>query len=237
MPATVVTETLERRLVARRLYPVVVGIILAAGAIAAGLGVDYTEGSWAERIDRAVDGPVVARYGDRGHQRLVHGLAYLGSTAPILLATSALVIAMLALGRLRAAVFAVLGPSFAILITDAVLKPWVDRIQPGQAYPSGHATAFCAVAFVVVVLALDQRPRRLPRSVQVIVCGGALMLVGCVIVGLVAAQYHVATDTIGGLCVALVTVLTLALVIDGIADRRVKHRLDNRTDESHHAVG
>jgi membrane-associated phospholipid phosphatase len=235
MLATVVTEALERRLVARRMYPGVVAGILAAAAVATGLGVDYTTGSWAERIDVAVDGRVIARFG--GDVGLVRGVADLGGPVPVLLAVSALVIAMLGLGRLRGALLAVMAPAVASLITEAILKPLVGRIHLGQAYPSGHATGICSVAFVVVVLALDQQPRRLPRPVQTIVFGGALVLVGCVSVALVAAQYHVATDTIGGVCVALVTVLTLAVVIDEVADRRTRHRLDNRTGASHHAVG
>jgi membrane-associated phospholipid phosphatase len=235
MVATAPPDGFERRLVARRLYPVVIGAVLAAGAVVTALGVHYTPGSWAERIDRTVDPQLITRFG--GHVGLVRGLSDLGSAAPVLLATSALAIAMLALGRLRAALLAVLAPSTATLLTEAVLKPLVGRIQAGQAYPSGHATAFCAVAFAGVVLALDQRPRRLPRLAQVIVCGAALGLVGCVSVALVAAQYHFASDTIGGVGVALATVLTLAILIDGLAYRRVTRRLDNRMGESHHAVG
>jgi membrane-associated phospholipid phosphatase len=235
MQATVVTEALERRLVSRRLYPAVVGGVLIAAALATGLGVDYSAGSWAERIDRAVDGRLVARFSD--HVGLARGLADLGGPGPVLLAVSALVIAMLALGRLRGALLAAIAPAVATLITEAILKPLVGRIQLGQAYPSGHATGFCAVAFVVVVLALDQRPGRLPRPVQLIVCSGALLLVGCVCIALVAAHYHFATDVIGGVCVALVTVLTLAVVIDGVADRRTKHRPHNRMGERHHAAG
>jgi hypothetical protein len=217
MVATVVRERLERRLVARRLYPVVVGTIVFAVAIATGLGVDYSAGSWAERIDRAADGRLIDRLG--GHVGLLRGLSDLGGVAPVLLATSALVIVMLTLGRMRGVLLAVVGPSVAIVMTDGILKPLVGRIHPGQAYPSGHATAFCAVAFVVVVLTLDQRPRRLSRAVQVIVCGAELGLVGGVSVALVAAQYHFASDVVGGVCVALATVLTSALVIDWFADR------------------
>ncbi|MCW2645369.1 MAG: hypothetical protein JWP07_1478 [Pseudonocardiales bacterium] len=234
MLTAVVTESLERRLVSRRLYPALAAGILAAAAIGTGLGVDYTAGSWAERIDAAVDGRLIARFGRQ--VGLVRGVADLGGPAVVLLAVSALVVAMLALGRLRGALLAVMAPAVATLITEVILKPLVGRIHLGQAYPSGHATGFCSVAFVVVVLALDQRPRRLPRPVQTVVCGAALALVGCVCVALVAAQYHFATDTIGGVCVALVTVLTVAVVIDEVADRRTKHRLDNRATDGHRAV-
>ncbi|MDT4964608.1 MAG: hypothetical protein QOF87_4255, partial [Pseudonocardiales bacterium] len=172
MLTAVVTESLERRLVSRRLYPALAAGILAAAAIGTGLGVDYTAGSWAERIDAAVDGRLIARFGRQ--VGLVRGVADLGGPAVVLLAVSALVVAMLALGRLRGALLAVMAPAVATLITEVILKPLVGRIHLGQAYPSGHATGFCSVAFVVVVLALDQRPRRLPRPVQTVVCGAAL---------------------------------------------------------------
>ncbi|PZS32469.1 MAG: hypothetical protein DLM58_09710 [Pseudonocardiales bacterium] len=218
MLGTVATHAPTRRLVARRLYRVIAGVVLAAVAVAAGLGLDYRAGSWPQRVDSAVDPRLVAQFG--GRLGLVHELADLGGAAPILLITSALVIVTLGLGRGRGTVLAVLAPSAAVLITEGILKPLIGRIQLGQAYPSGHATGFCAVAFVVVLLALDQRPRRLSRPVQVIVCGAALGLMAGVCVALVAAQYHVATDVIGGVCVALVTVLTLAMVIDRVADQR-----------------
>lgn len=246
MVATVVTEALARRLVARRLYPVIGAAILAAGVIGTWLAVGYSTGSWAERIDPAVGGRLIAHLG--GYVGPTHALSNLGSAAPILVAMSASVIALLALGRLRGALLAVLAPSLATVLTDAILKPAVGRtdlevaypsvhVYGAQAYPSGHTTAVCAVAFVVVVLVLDQRPRRLPLAIQVTVCGAALALAGCVGVALVAAGYHVTTDVIGGVCVALGTVLTLALVIDWVADRRVRHRLDNRMGESPDVVG
>ncbi|MEP7177500.1 MAG: phosphatase PAP2 family protein [Pseudonocardiales bacterium] len=235
MPETAVTKALNRRLVARRLYPLVLGLAVGAAAVVAGLGADYTGGSWAARLDRAADGRVVARFGAKAG--LMRALADLGSAVPVLLVICVLVISMLALGRVRGAMLACAGPSIAILITEVVLKPLVARTGQSHAYPSGHATAFCAVAVVVIVLALDQRPRRAPRSVQVIVCGCVLTLVGCVAVALVAAGYHVASDVVGGLGVALVTVLTVALVIDGAADRRTGQRSDSRISEIHRTAG
>ncbi len=91
--------------------------------------------------------------------------------------------------------------------------------------------------FVVMVVALDQRPRGLPPAIQVAVCGAALALAGCVAVALIAAGYHVRTDVIGGVCVALGTVLTMALVIDWVADRRSGTGVDDRMSERPDVVG
>jgi membrane-associated phospholipid phosphatase len=228
MVATGVTDTLPRRLVARRLYPVFGAVILAACVIGTWLALDDNTGSWAAHVDREVGATLTAHVG--GYGGLMRAVSRAGTAAPVLLLISASALAMLALKRLRGALLAVLAPSIATLLTDGILKPAVGRtdlvvayprvhVYGAQAYPSGHTTAVCAVAFVVVVLALDQRPRRLPGVLQVAVCGVALALAGCVGVALVAAGYHVATDVAGGVCVALATVLTSALVIDLVADR------------------
>ncbi|PZS20915.1 MAG: hypothetical protein DLM57_00195 [Pseudonocardiales bacterium] len=212
------TRASERRLLSRRLHPVVAVLIVAATALAILLGVDYASDSWGGRLDRAVGGWLVAHLGR--HPEPVHRLTELGGPVSIVVATLLLVIALVLLGRPRAAVLAAVAPVVAGTVTEWILKPLVDRAGVGQSFPSGHTTGFGAVAFVVVVLAWDLRPRRLPWSIQVAVSLAALGLIAGVSAALVAGGYHYATDTLGGVCVALVSVLTLALGIDAVADRR-----------------
>jgi membrane-associated phospholipid phosphatase len=215
------TEALDRRLVSRRLRPAVASVIVLAAGFAAALGLRYAGGSSAGRVDRAIDASLVGRLGKHG--RLVQLLADLGDPVPILIGTLLLVILLILLARPRGALLAATAPTLASAITVLIGKPLVDRRHGGGlAFPSGHATAFCAVAFVVTVVALDQRRPRLPRPLQAGVAAVALGLATCVAAALVAAQYHYATDTWGGACVALGTVLTVSLAIDWWADRRAR---------------
>ncbi|MEO9110114.1 MAG: phosphatidic acid phosphatase, partial [Jatrophihabitantaceae bacterium] len=56
------------------------------------------------------------------------------------------------------------------------------------------------------------------RTTQMVTAGVMILASACA-VGLVAGNYHYATDVIGGIGVATSTVLILALLIDAIAER------------------
>lgn len=212
------TQPRGRRLVSRQLRPALFALIVLAVALVAVLGVAYAGSSSPGRIDRAVDGRLIAHFGDR--VGLVRGLADLGDPVPVVVATVLLVIGLVLLGRPRAALLAAGAPTVATVLTDWLLKPLIDRTHAGgTSFPSGHATGFCVVVFVVIAVVLDQTPPRLPVWLQVLVSLGAVGLALCVMAALAAAQYHYATDTLGGAGVALVSVLTLCLAIDWWADR------------------
>jgi membrane-associated phospholipid phosphatase len=207
----------ERRLVSRRLRPVVVATSVVAAAGVTVLGLAYTGTSSAGRIDGAFDRWLIAHLGT--HVTLVRALADVGNPVPIVLATLVLAAVLLRLGRARAVVLTVTAPVVATLLTELVGKPLVDRTHAGGAsFPSGHATATCAVLLVLVVVVLDQRPPRLPTWLQVAVCLAAVALAGMVCAALAAAQYHYVSDTLGGAGVAVASVLTLALIIDTVAE-------------------
>lgn len=118
----------------------------------------------------------------------------------------------------RICALAVIGPVVALLLSEQVLKPIVHRtLGHGIAYPSGHETGIASVATVVALLLLRTGAH---RAVKVIVLVALLAWAVFAAFGLVRAFVHYPTDTVGGFCVALATVLVTALVIDAVADRR-----------------
>lgn len=211
-----------RRLVSRDLRAFVVALIIAAVALAAVLAFGFAGTSVPGRLDRAIDNRLIAHFGSR--TRLVRALADLGSPAQMVVITVLFVAALILLRRPRGAVLAACSSAVASAITEWVLKPFDRAYADLPAYPSGHATAFCAATFVVIVVVLDQTRPRLPRPLQAIVVVVALGLAASVMAALVAARYHFATDVLGGACVALAVVLSLALAIDWLADVRIRSR-------------
>jgi membrane-associated phospholipid phosphatase len=211
---------LERRLVSRSLRPVVVATAVLAAALVGVLGVSYARASSPGRLDGSADRWLIAHFG--AHVGVVRTVADLGGPAAVVAMTAVLAAALLRLRRGRGAVLAVAAPAVATVLTEVVLKPLVGRTHAGGAsFPSGHATGFSAVVFVLLVLVLDQQPPRLARWLQIVLGLTAAALVGCVCAALAAAQYHYLSDTLGGAGVALVSVLTLALIVDRCADRRL----------------
>jgi membrane-associated phospholipid phosphatase len=196
---------------------------LAAASLAgvAALAAAYAGTSSAGRIDNRVDGWLIRH--SAHHMGLVRAMADLGGPVPVAVATVPLVVGLVRLGRGRGALLAALSPLGASALTELVLKPLIGRTHSGGvSFPSGHATGLGSVLAVVVVLAVDQRPPRLPGWAQWVVglATGVLAVAGCA--ALVAAQYHYASDTLGGIGVAVASVLILALVVDGWFDRRAE---------------
>jgi membrane-associated phospholipid phosphatase len=211
---------LERRLVSRSLRPVVAVAAVLAAALVGVLAATYARTSSSGGLDGSADRWLITHFG--AHVGLVRAVADLGGPASVVAMTAVLTAALLLLRRARGALLAVAAPTVATLLTEVVLKPLVGATHSGGAsFPSGHATGFSAVVFVLLVLVLDQRVPRLAPWLQVVVGLIAAALVGCVCAALVAAQYHYFSDTLGGAGVALACVLTLALIVDGCADRRL----------------
>jgi membrane-associated phospholipid phosphatase len=207
-----------RPLMPSRLRRGAIAIACASVAITAMLGAWYTGGSSAGRLDRAVDPRLTAGLGE--HRELTEALVNIGSPIAVTVMTALLVAALLFLRRPRAALLAALGPPVACAITEWVIKPLVERTRGGTlSYPSGHTTGIFAVALVVVILMLDRTPQRLPVTARVVISTGAVAIGTVVAIASVAVGDHYATDTVGGACVALATVLGLSLVVDAVADR------------------
>jgi membrane-associated phospholipid phosphatase len=123
-----------------------------------------------------------------------------------------LVVVFLRKGNRRAALFAVAGPTAAVVVTTA-MKPLVGRtINDGfLSFPSGHTASATAFALVVTMVVA----RRLWVMALVTVLAAAAMAWAQVLL-----NAHYPTDTIGGFCAALAVVPAVAWTIDRIADRR-----------------
>lgn len=141
------------------------------------------------------------------------------------------------LRRWDIAALAVLGPAAAMVCTEWVLKPLIGRPLVIGAYtvrgvfPSGHETIVSATAFVLLIVL-----GRLPLRPAVRGVGVGLLATWTLLaaVGLVRNYWHYATDTIGGCCVSVAVVSSIALGIDwlGARLRRSVSSPDARTPAS-----
>lgn len=203
----------------RRLGAVLLALL--AGALLIGVGLGFHSGTAPSGIDRHVDGWLSARmpYG------LALALADLGEPGVLVPAVVALAAVFAALRWRRAVFLVVLAPVLALCLTEWVLKPLFARTMDGAlSYPSGHTTGTASVAFAVALVVLGPGRLRLSRWVVGVLASVCVLAVLACAVGLIAAGYHYATDTVGGAALAAVTVLLLGLVIDAVADRLRRRR-------------
>lgn len=86
----------------------------------------------------------------------------------------------------------VLVPEAAVAVNTWVLKPWWGRpLHDYLAYPSGHTVHLVAAVTVLVLLLRSVRARRMVVALAIaVLCVGTL--------GMVALDYHVVTDIVGG---------------------------------------
>ena len=133
------------------------GLLLASCAIiVAVLGVLFAHQTAADRLDHAVDAPVITWLG--GHHGLALWLAAPGSQLPAAGLSGLLVVACLLAGRLNGAVLAAAAVPATVALTDGLCKPLVHRTYLGAlSYPSGHTATIFALAATVAVL-LHPRP-------------------------------------------------------------------------------
>ena len=121
------------------------------------------------------------------------------------------------------ALLAAVVPLATAGLSSLVLKPLIDRQFSGPSgarslgFPSGHETTLVATAVVLVIALGRLRPARgwLLGGVAI---AAAWMVVGAV--GLVDANHHFATDTVGGFAVGASCALGAALLLDGSARGR-----------------
>ena len=123
-------------------------------------------------------------------------------------------------GRRPLAAVVVLGPGLTGL-AETVLKPVVGRtIADGSlAFPSGHtagATALGLAAALVIAAVVRERRAEWLTGLTVVTAVGA----GTVALGLIGEHAHYPTDTIGGLCLAVVVTVLTVLGVDRVAARR-----------------
>ena len=182
------------------------------------LGTLFAHQTAADRLDHAVDAPVITWLG--GHHGLALWLAAPGSQLPAVTLSGLLVVACLLTGRLNGAVLAAAAVPAAVALTDGLCKPLFHRTYLGVlSYPSGHtATMFALAATVAVLLQpgpLHPRPRPAGAKVLRIVVPAAAVVLACVVaVGVIGLRWHYFTDTVAGAAVGIGTVCGLALPAD-----------------------
>jgi len=191
--------------------PAVVVIVLAISVIAV-LGMRYADQDMPGHLDRSLD--ALIRNHLRPDQPITRALVSLGNPAQAAILVATVAGAAAAARRWSGVLLTIGGTVTAITITELILKPVIGRLRYGHlSFPSGHTTAVAAVAFATAILISGAR---WPRSVAVRLVAGLVpvTLAVSVAISLVAQHIHYTTDTVAGSCVALATVLAVALCLD-----------------------
>ena len=193
-------------------------IAAAVGGMVA-LGVRYAGARGPGHVDDSIDRRVQQTLS--GHPRLLLDLIDLANPAAILLACAALCLVFLLLHRWRLALLAVFAPAVCTGLVDVVLKPLFDRrLAGGLSYPSGHTAAASALAIVVIIAVIGPNRPNWSALWRFFVAFVATCGAVAVAAALVGGGYHYATDTVGGVLIAIATALSVALLIDAVAGRR-----------------
>lgn len=169
-----------------------------------------------KKATRVVDSPQISRaisaadLSEAGSTSVFQRAVDLGS--PYVVFAVAAVLAGLALCRrdMVAVGICVAGPLLAVVLTELVGKPLVDRhLGRGLAFPSGHTTDAAIVA-VLVVLLLFRWGGIGPVAVGAPLAALVPILVSVAVVGL---GRHYATDALAGMAVGVAGVLSVAALL------------------------
>ena len=140
----------------------------------------------------------------------------LGDAIPVIALALTMSIFALGLGHRQAAVIAITGPLMTGLITTGV-KPLVGRtIREHLAYPSGHTGAWTSLGLVIAVILIGVLSTGPVMSALLLAAGG-LGGGGTMALTVIMFNSHYPSDTVGGFCAAVVSVLGCALVAERMA--------------------
>jgi membrane-associated phospholipid phosphatase len=192
-------------------------IVAAAAFVALGLGERYAGEAYPRWLDRV--GLAATRDWFPVPRRVAYLVIGVFDPVPLAVLVAVLAVTCLVVGRRRLAVLAVAGPVATGLLTT-VLKPVIDRTKNGDlAYPSGHMGAAVASALVVALLLVGLVS--MGRWLTIVVLVAVPAVVGVVVgFAMTVTNYHYLTDAIGGFCVAVAVVLSLAVLLDRGRPRR-----------------
>lgn len=198
-------------------------VVLAATGVLVTLSLAFHDARVGTSFDYSVTRRLRAALGPTASRAFLH----LSEPAMVTTLLVLVAVAAAALRKWRIATFAAVSPVAAIIVTEVVLKPLVNRqltfsalnvvYTTGGAFPSGHETALTTLTAELAVLALRTGLRARWRSAVVALL--AVWTLGGAI-GLTRNYFHYVTDTLGGACVAIAVVVSVALVVDAVADRR-----------------
>lgn len=186
--------------------PSAVAIVVTCVLVLTVQGVWIRHGMETSWVDTTVDAKVVAALG--GHPVLLAVLVWPGEPVPFTGIAAALALACVLRRRYEGAVLVAISVPLAVAITELVLKSVIGGTSWGNPFPSGHVTSVAALATALTVL-LARVPRRL---CLVLVCT-AFLMTGAVAVGVIGAQMHHFSDTVGGAAVGIGVVLATALTV------------------------
>jgi undecaprenyl-diphosphatase len=190
--------------------------MVVAASVFAVLALRYAGGSNARWFDYRFESAVEDI---RPRPRWVVALIELGSPPVVVVAAVLTALACLWFGRRRLALLAFLGPGLTGGLAT-LFQPLVGRTIDGDwAYPSGHTAGATSLALVAAfVLVALQQPD--PPLAATLIAGIGLLAGVAMTVLLVAADWHYATDAVGGFFLAFASVLSCALLIDALLGRR-----------------
>ncbi|MGH3672954.1 MAG: phosphatase PAP2 family protein, partial [Pseudonocardiaceae bacterium] len=206
--------------------PAVVVILLAVIVIAV-LGMRYANQHAAGRLDLTLDAFI--RTHIRRDQPITGALVSLGEPPQAAILVAAVAGAAAAARRWSGVVLTIGGTLAAVTITELILKPLIGRLRYGHlSFPSGHTTALFSVAIATVILLTGaRRPRNI--GLRLVASLAVTVVAAGTAIALIARHVHYATDTVAGCCVALATILAVALALDFVAPRL-------RFDPSHNGL-
>jgi membrane-associated phospholipid phosphatase len=192
------------------------GLLIAACAIViATLGALTAHQSQADSVDARIDAAIIARL--ITHMRPVDLVVELGNQRTVTIICAVLVLACLALRRVRSAVLIVVAVPLASGITENLLKPLFGRTLGGAlSFPSGHETGVSAVVVAVIVVLIGPARPPLPAALRWLLVAVAAVAMIALAPALVAVHFHYFSDTIGGAAVGAGTVLATALGLDAL---------------------
>jgi membrane-associated phospholipid phosphatase len=172
-------------------------------------------------VDTAIDAKVRADLG--GHPLLLTVLVWPGAPVAVTAVAAALVLACFFRRRYGEAALVAISVPLATAITELVLKPLVGRTSWGDPFPSGHVTSVAALVTALTVL-LVTTPARMPRLLRLLLAFMGFLTAAAVAFGVIGANMHHFSDTIGGAAVGTGTVLLTALVLDMLSRQHTQHR-------------
>jgi membrane-associated phospholipid phosphatase len=162
-------------------------------------------------VDTAADAKVQGTLG--GHPALLAVLVWPGGPVVVTAIAAAIVLACVLRRRYREAAFVAVSVPLAAAITELVLKPLIGRTSWGDPFPSGHVTSVAALATALTVL-FARTPTGVPRPLRLALALTAFLIAAAVALGVIGANMHHFSDTVGGAAVGAGTVLLIALVLD-----------------------
>jgi membrane-associated phospholipid phosphatase len=200
--------------------PLAVTVVIVCALVVAVQGVWLRHGMETGWVDTAIDAKVKA--GLSGHPLLLAVLVWPGAPIPVAAMAASLVLACVLRRRYGEAALVAISIPLATAITELVLKPLIGRTSWGNPFPSGHVTSVVALATAIAVLVVGTHART-PRLLRLVLVFTAFLIAAAVAVGVIGANMHHFTDTVGGAAVGTGTVLLTALVLDVLIRRHSPH--------------